>query len=57
MKSTMKCKLQKKQKNPATDGELPGVMKEFMMNNLFYLYHTKMRAQGYEGQKTKNLKN
>ena len=53
----MKCKLQKKQKNPATDGELPGVMKEFMMNNLFYLYHTKMRAQGYEGQKTKNLKN
>ena len=28
-------------------GKPPGVMKEFMMNNLFDLYHTKTGAQGY----------
>jgi len=44
----MKCKLQKKQKKPRQRRGVAGAYEgEFMMNYLFYLYHTKMRAQGY----------
>ena len=51
MKSTMKCKLQKKQKSPGNGGGVTGGYKgEFMMNYLFCLYHTKIGAQGYWGR-------
>ena len=50
----MKCKLQKKQKNPGNGGGVDGVYERgFMKNYLFYLYHTKTSAQGYWGQKNK----